>query len=93
MIKDISSEGLVTIANNILNSIRDLNIKHDFSDVATRLTASMGIAHFDGNNKASKIKILMVADENLYKVKDSGKNNFLITNSTFAHKKSSISYI
>lgn len=80
LIKNISSEGLVTIANNILNSIGDLNIRHDFSDVATRLTASMGIAHFDANNKASKIKILMAADENLYKIKNSGKNNFLITN-------------
>lgn len=80
LIKDISSEGLATIANNILNSIRDLNIKHDFSDVATHLTASIGIAHFDANNKVSKIKILMAADENLYKVKNSGKNNFLITN-------------
>lgn len=80
LIKDLSSEGLVTIANNILNSIRDLKIKHDYSDVSTYLTASMGIAHFDANNKVSKIKILMAADENLYKIKNSEKNNFLITN-------------
>lgn len=80
LLKDIQFDGVKNVANNILNSIRNLKIKHEYSEVSQYLTISIGIAHFDSNNKAAKIKILMTADENLYKVKNSGRNNFLITN-------------
>ena len=80
LIKDISLDELNKIANNILDSIKKLKIKHDYSSANEYLTVSIGIANFDGNKDIPKIELLIKSDETLYKVKASGRNNFLITN-------------
>ncbi|WP_228286258.1 diguanylate cyclase domain-containing protein [Arcobacter vandammei] len=79
LIQDIDEQGLEKISNNILESIKELKIKHEYSLISSQLTISMGIAYYLSNNEIPKIKILMEADETLYKVKNSGKNNFLIS--------------
>ena len=80
LIKNISLDELNKIANNILDSIKKLKIKHDYSSANEYLTVSIGIANFDGNKDIPKIELLIKSDETLYKVKASGRNNFLITN-------------
>ncbi|RBQ27991.1 GGDEF domain-containing response regulator [Aliarcobacter vitoriensis] len=79
LIKDIDEDGLNNIANNILKAIRELNIEHKFSSIESFLTISIGICFFNSNNNLTKTEILLRADETLYNVKHSGKNNFLIT--------------
>ncbi|RBQ30400.1 diguanylate cyclase response regulator [Arcobacter sp. FW59] len=79
LIKDIDENGLNNIANNILKAIRELNIEHKFSSIESFLTISIGICFFNSNNNLTKTEILLRADETLYNVKHSGKNNFLIT--------------
>lgn len=79
LIQDIDEQGLEKIAKNILESINNLQITHEYSKISSHLTISMGIAYYNSNNDIPKLKILMEADENLYKVKNSGKNNFLIS--------------
>lgn len=80
LIKNITLDELNKIANNILDSIKKLKIKHDYSSTNEYLTVSIGIANFDGNKDIPKIELLIKSDETLYKVKASGRNNFLITN-------------
>ncbi|WP_418185934.1 diguanylate cyclase domain-containing protein [Aliarcobacter vitoriensis] len=79
LIKDIDEDGLNNIANNILKAIKELNIEHKFSSIESFLTISIGICFFNSNNNLTKTEILLRADETLYNVKHSGKNNFLIT--------------
>ncbi len=79
LLKDIDKDGLETVANNILNAIRNLKIKHNFSKIENYITASIGVAYYDSSKDIPKIETLIKADETLYKVKDSGRNNFSIT--------------
>lgn len=79
IIQDIDEDGLEKIAQNILESIKDLQILHEYSNTSPILTISMGISYYQSKDDIPKLKILMKADETLYKVKNSGKNNFLIS--------------
>lgn len=64
-------------ANNIMQNIYHLNIKHEFSPVSDRLTLSMGIttAHI-GTTKDYEYYIKK-ADEALYKAKQYGRNEYI----------------
>lgn len=78
LLKDIDKPGLETIAKNLLEAVRDLKITHDFSKVANFITVSIGISYYNTNKDITKIELLIKADETLYKVKNSGRNNFSI---------------
>lgn len=78
LLKDIDKIGLETVANNLLEAVRDLKILHNFSKVEKFITISIGISYFTSNKDITKLELLIKADETLYHVKNSGKNNFLI---------------
>ncbi len=78
LLKDIDKPGLETVAKNLLEAVRDLKITHDFSKVANFITVSIGISYYNTNKDITKIELLIKADETLYKVKNSGRNNFSI---------------
>ncbi|MCC3670095.1 GGDEF domain-containing protein [Terrisporobacter mayombei] len=64
-------------ANNIMQNIYHLNIKHEFSSVSDRLTLSMGIttAHI-GTTKEYE-DYIKKADEALYEAKQYGRNKYI----------------
>ncbi|WP_418186453.1 diguanylate cyclase domain-containing protein [Aliarcobacter lanthieri] len=76
LLKDINKSGLETVAKNLLKAVRDLKITHEFSKIEKIITVSIGIAYFSSNSDITRSELLVKADETLYKVKNSGRNNF-----------------
>lgn len=64
-------KGGISVAENILKNINALNIPHDFSPLK-HLTVSAGLATLE--NSQGQASVLQVADDKLYKAKQSGRN-------------------
>lgn len=78
LLKDINKEGVEAVANNLLNAVRELKITHEFSKIANYITVSIGASFYNSISDITKIELLIKADETLYNVKNSGRNNFAI---------------
>jgi len=79
LLKNIDKEGLIIVANNTLQAVRNLNISHMFSEVSNILTISIGISHYISGQNITKQELLVNADKVLYEVKNIKKNSFAIT--------------
>lgn len=64
-------------ANNIMQNIYHLNIKHEFSPVSDRLTLSMGITTAHRGTTKDYEYYIKKADEALYKAKQYGRNEYI----------------
>lgn len=64
-------KGGISVAENILKNINALNIPHDFSALK-HLTVSAGVATLE--NSLGEASVLQLADDKLYKAKQSGRN-------------------
>ena len=78
LLKDINKDGVEAVANNLLNAIRELKITHEFSKIENYVTVSIGASFYNSNSDITKLELLLKADETLYNVKNSGRNNFAI---------------
>lgn len=78
LLKDINKDGVEAVANNLLNAIRELKITHEFSKIEKYVTVSIGASFYNSNSDITKLELLLKADETLYSVKNSGRNNFAI---------------
>ena len=78
LLKDINKDGVEAVANNLLNAIRELKITHEFSKIENYVTISIGASFYNSNSDVTKLELLLKADETLYNVKNSGRNNFAI---------------
>ncbi|MCT7431810.1 diguanylate cyclase [Aliarcobacter cryaerophilus] len=78
LLKNIDKTGLQTVANNLLNAVRELKITHEFSKIENYVTISIGASFYNSNSDITKLELLLKADETLYNVKNSGRNNFAI---------------
>lgn len=78
LLKDINKEGVEAVANNLLNAVRELKITHEFSKIENYVTISIGASFYNSISDITKIELLIKADETLYNVKNSGRNNFAI---------------
>ena len=78
LLKDINKDGVEAVANNLLNAIRELKITHEFSKIENYVTISIGASFYNSNSDVTKLELLLKADETLYSVKNSGRNNFAI---------------
>ncbi len=67
-------EGATKIAEKLRASIENLSITHKGSTAAGVVTISLGVAESSGLEIFTQDTILMKADENLYKAKESGRN-------------------
>jgi len=76
-LKDIDKQGLEKILHRIQENIKDLAIIHEYSNVSNLLTLSMGAVISNCQN-INKEELLKISDEALYKVKNSGRNNYNI---------------
>lgn len=66
------------LTENMVKKIRELNILHEYSEVASHVTVSAGCATIIPENKDSCELIAKFADEALYEAKTSGKNRCVI---------------
>ena len=78
LLKDINKDGVEAVANNLLNAIRELKITHEFSKIENYVTISIGASFYNSSSDITKLELLLKADETLYSVKNSGRNNFAI---------------
>ncbi|MDD3025932.1 MAG: diguanylate cyclase [Aliarcobacter skirrowii] len=78
LLKNIDKTGLQTVAKNLLEAIRELKITHEYSKVEDFVTVSIGASFYNSNSDITKLELLLKADEALYNVKNSGRNNFAI---------------
>ena len=78
LLKDINNDGVEAVANNLLNAIRELKITHEFSKIENYVTVSIGVSYYNSSSDITKLELLLKADETLYSVKNSGRNNFAI---------------
>ncbi len=78
LLKDINKDGVEAVANNLLNAVRELKITHEFSKIENYVTISIGASFYNSSSDITKLELLLKADETLYSVKNSGRNNFEI---------------
>ncbi|MCT7604801.1 diguanylate cyclase [Aliarcobacter butzleri] len=78
LLKNIDKTGLQTVAKNLLEAIRELKITHEYSKVEDFVTVSIGVSYCSCPDEITKTELLLKADEALYNVKNSGRNNFAI---------------
>lgn len=78
LLKDINKDGVEAVANNLLNAVRELKITHEFSKIENYVTISIGASFYNSSSDITKLELLLKADEALYSVKNSGRNNFAI---------------
>ncbi|MDX4039435.1 GGDEF domain-containing response regulator [Aliarcobacter skirrowii] len=78
LLSNIDLKELEDISNRVVKAIRDANIEHKFSKVASYLTISLGAVLYKSSNDLSIASIMKSADEALYEVKQKSRDNFLI---------------
>lgn len=78
LLKDINKDGVEAVANNLLNAVRELKITHEFSKIENYVTVSIGASFYNSSSDITKLELMLKADETLYSVKNSGRNNFAI---------------
>jgi len=78
LLSNIDLKELEEISNRVVKAIRDANIEHKFSKVASYLTISLGAVLYKSSNDLSIASIMKSADEAHYEVKQKSKDNFLI---------------
>ena len=78
LLKGINKDGVEAVANNLLNAVRELKITHEFSKIENYVTVSIGVSYYNSSSDITKLELLLKADETLYSVKNSGRNNFAI---------------
>ena len=80
LLKDINEENVKKVALNLLQSVRELQITHEYSKVEQIITISIGVAYKTASSLIKKVELLICADEALYDVKRTSRNNFFIMN-------------
>lgn len=73
ILPDTDLDGARRIADRIASGIEDLAIKHEASDVADHLTASIGVASMTCTPDRSPLNVVAIADEQLYAAKANGR--------------------
>jgi diguanylate cyclase (GGDEF)-like protein len=75
---EASREYIAEVLTRIQRSIAELNIPHEASRVASRLTVSIGAAFVLPNEERTADGLIQLADEALYSAKEQGRNRVLV---------------
>lgn len=78
ILKDVSLDGVLNTANQLILAIQMLQIPHEKSKTLPYITISIGIAFKDSAAKVTQAELLAYADKALYKAKESGKNGYVV---------------
>lgn len=71
--------GAAQLAESICDKIRSLKIPHEFSDAASYVTVSMGVASMVACEESSTKVLINMADNALYHAKETGRNKYVIS--------------
>ena len=74
LFKSESKEKAIQFAQKIKEEIEDLKIPHEYNTASKYITASMGLVCQEANEIENEDKIYKLADDLLYKSKESGRN-------------------
>ena len=77
LLPDTDPEGMNLIANSVLEAIRALKIPHKFARATDILTLSIGGASMIPKRGDDPETLVKMADQRLYKAKDSGRNRYV----------------
>ena len=75
---EASREYVAEVLTRIQRSIAELNIPHEASDVASRLTVSIGAAFIRPTAGRTPEGLIQLADEALYTAKEQGRNRVMV---------------
>jgi diguanylate cyclase (GGDEF)-like protein len=75
---DASREYVAEVLTRIQRSIAELNIPHEASRVASRLTVSIGAAFILPSQSRTPDGLIQLADEALYSAKEQGRNRVVV---------------
>jgi len=78
ILQNIDHEGAVKVAENLIQAVSDLGIKHEYSTASEHVTISLGMAFKPADEKACTEEILKTADDALYRAKEEGRNRFVV---------------
>lgn len=77
VLPDTPDQGARDIAQNIMNSLTDLNVPHAYSQASSRVTVSIGIATSSADNLLSPDAFIKDADSALYQAKSKGRSTYV----------------
>jgi diguanylate cyclase (GGDEF)-like protein len=80
---EASREYVAEVLTRIQRSIAELNIPHEASRVASRLTVSIGAAFILPNTNRTPEGLIQLADEALYGAKEQGRNRVVVTEADY----------
>jgi len=87
VLPDTMLDGAVTVANKVLNGVRNLNIPHSNAEDNDRVTLSIGVATLNPKVNQKPEILVEAADKALYRAKESGRNHVESSSSADHEKK------
>jgi diguanylate cyclase (GGDEF)-like protein len=84
---EASREYVAEVLTRIQRSIAELNIPHEASQVATRLTVSIGAAYILPSVNRTPEGLIQLADEALYSAKGKGRNRVVVMEAEYQSLK------
>jgi diguanylate cyclase (GGDEF)-like protein len=74
ILPDIDAQGAIIVAQKLKENVEMLKILHEYSKVSRHITISIGCASITPRSDSNSADLLKLADEQLYKAKETGRN-------------------
>ena len=78
LLKDVQKEDVAFVAKSLIEAVQALNIEHNNSTIEKYITISIGISFKESHENILKEEVLKMADDALYRAKESGRNRYIL---------------
>lgn len=79
LLKDIKKEDAEFVAASLLEAVRELKMEHKYSTAEKFVTLSIGLSFKKEEENILKNDLLKMADDALYKAKEYGRNQYVVS--------------